>query len=70
VSVDWNLLNHETTLRPFFFFFLMILGFELRAYTLSHFTSTFCVGFFKIGSRELFAWVVFEPQSSCSLPPE
>jgi hypothetical protein len=32
---------------------------------LSHSTSPFIVmGFFKIGSHELFAWDVFEPQSS------
>jgi hypothetical protein len=34
-----------------FFFFFAILGFELRAYTLSHSTSPFLVmGFFQIGS--------------------
>jgi hypothetical protein len=30
----------------------------------------FCVGFFKIGSLELFAWAGFKPWSSWSLPPE
>jgi hypothetical protein len=29
-----------------FFFFLTVLGLELRAYTLSHSTSSFCVRFF------------------------
>jgi hypothetical protein len=50
--------------------FFEILGFELRAYTLSHSTSPFLVkGIFKIRSQ-LFAWAGFEPQSSWSLPPE
>jgi hypothetical protein len=35
--------------------FFAVLGFELRTYTLSHFTSPFFVmNFFEIGSRELF----------------
>jgi hypothetical protein len=50
--------------------FLCVLGFELRAYTLSH--STFFVkGFFKTGSWELFAHLAgFCLRSSWSLPPE
>jgi hypothetical protein len=45
-------------------------GFELRAYTLSYSTSPiFVMGFFEIGSRELFAQAGFEPPSSFSLPP-
>jgi hypothetical protein len=28
------------------------------------------MGFFKIGSQELFAWAAFKPWSSWSLPPE
>jgi hypothetical protein len=45
----------------YFFFFLVVLGFELRAYTLSHSTSPFlwCF-FFEIGS----AWADFELWSS------
>jgi hypothetical protein len=48
------------------FFFVVVvfaaLGLELRAYILSHSTSPFFVmGFFKIGSNELFAWAGFEP---------
>jgi hypothetical protein len=40
----------------------VILGFELRAYTLSHSTSPiFVMGFFEIGSGELFAWGGCEP---------
>jgi hypothetical protein len=40
----------------FTFFFLAVLCFELRAYTLSHSTGPFFVmGFFEIGSRVLFA---------------
>jgi hypothetical protein len=58
-----------------FFFFFVVLGFELRAYTLSHYTSTripfLCVmGFFEIVTLELFAQAGFPPQSSWSLPPE
>jgi hypothetical protein len=46
-------------------FFLVVLGFELRAYTLSHSTSPFFLkGFFEIGSRELFAKAGFEPRPS------
>jgi hypothetical protein len=42
-----------------------VLGFELRAYTLSHFTSPFFVlGIFKIGPKKLFAPASFELQSS------
>jgi hypothetical protein len=37
-------------------FFFSVLGFELMAYTLGHSTSLFFImGFFKIGSHELFA---------------
>jgi hypothetical protein len=57
-----------------FFFFFAVLVFELRAYTLNHSTSPSCDFFFfffpEIGSRKLFAWAGFEPQSSSSLPPE
>jgi hypothetical protein len=46
-------------------FFLMILGFELRAYTLSHSTSPFLVmGFFEIGFHGVFVQAGFEPRSS------
>jgi hypothetical protein len=39
----------------------VVLGFELRAYTLSHSTSPFFVkGFFEIGSPELFVQAGFE----------
>jgi hypothetical protein len=42
-----------------------VLGFELRAFTLSHSTSPiFVMDFFEIGSRELFARAGFEPRSS------
>jgi hypothetical protein len=48
-----------------FIYLFMVLGFELRTYTLSHCTSPFFVmGFFEIGSHELFAQVGFEAQSS------
>jgi hypothetical protein len=40
----------------------MVLGFELRAYTLSHSTKPiFAKGFFMIGSLELFAQAGFKP---------
>jgi hypothetical protein len=47
------------------FFFLAVLGFELRAYTSSHSV----MGFFEIGSRKLFAWAGFdgEPPDLCLL---
>jgi hypothetical protein len=49
----------------FIYLFIAVLELELRAYTLNHSTSPFFVkGFFKIGSRELFAQGGFEPQSS------
>jgi hypothetical protein len=36
-------------------------GFEFRDSTLSYYTSTlFVMGFFQVGSHELFAWVGFE----------
>jgi hypothetical protein len=46
-----------------FFFFFVVLRFELRAYTLSQPAALyfFVKGFFEIGSCELFAWAVFEP---------
>jgi hypothetical protein len=47
------------------FFFFLALGFELRAYTLSHSTNPFlCDEFFEIWSHELFAQDGFEQQSS------
>jgi hypothetical protein len=42
-------------------FFSLGLGFELRAYILSHSTSPFLWGFFKIESLELFGRADFEP---------
>jgi hypothetical protein len=53
------------------FFFLAVLGLELRVHTLSHSTNPFLVmGSSEIGSLELFAQAGFELQSSRSLPPE
>jgi hypothetical protein len=45
------------------FSFFKVVGFELRAYTLSHslHQALFCDWFFKIGSLGLFAGVGFEP---------
>jgi hypothetical protein len=51
----------------------LVLGFELRVYTLSHSTSHFlwCDGFFsRQGFANYFAQAGFEPQSSWSLPSE
>jgi hypothetical protein len=40
----------------------VVLGFELKAFTLSHSTSPiFVKGFFKIGSHKVFALAGFEP---------
>jgi hypothetical protein len=47
-----------------FIYLFSVLGFKFRAYTLNHSTSHFCVGFFEIGSGELFAWARLEPRSS------
>jgi hypothetical protein len=42
-------------------FFFVVLEFELGAYTLSHSTSPFfMMGFFEIGSHDLFVWAGFE----------
>jgi hypothetical protein len=38
-------LSHSNFRIVFFFFFFVVLGFELRAYTLSHSTSPFYDGF-------------------------
>jgi hypothetical protein len=47
------------------YLFFAVLGIELKAFNLSHYVSTFFVmGIFQIGSPKLFAWTVFEPQSS------
>jgi hypothetical protein len=43
----------------------VVLGLELRAYTLSHSTNLFFgMGFFEIGSHKLFAQAGFKPRSS------
>jgi hypothetical protein len=43
----------------------VVLGFELRAFTLSHSTSPFFVfSIFEIRSHELFAWAGLQPGSS------
>jgi hypothetical protein len=54
----------------YLFIYLAVLRFKLRALTLSHSTSPFPEGFFKIGSLELFARAGFKLQSSRSLPLE
>jgi ABC-type uncharacterized transport system permease subunit len=49
-------------LSPVYLFYFTVLGFELRAYTLSHSASPiFVKGVLEIGSRELFTWAGFEP---------
>jgi hypothetical protein len=53
------------------FFFFVVLGLELRTYTLSYSTSPFSWRVFSTwGLVELFAWADFELLSSWSLPPE
>jgi hypothetical protein len=48
-----------------FLFFFVVLGLELRAYTLSHSTSPFFVmGVFRDSFCEPFAQAGFKPQSS------
>jgi hypothetical protein len=42
------------------FIYFAVLGFELRAYTLSYLPALVCDGFFELGSQELFAWAGFE----------
>jgi hypothetical protein len=59
-----NIPKSETLSVSFLFFFLAVLGLELRALTWSQLHQPYyCEGFFEIGSCELFAWVGFEPQS-------
>jgi hypothetical protein len=63
-------LNYFTS--PFFviFFFFVVVGFELRAYTLSHSASPFLMmTFFEIGFLELFAWLALNrnPPDLCLL---
>jgi hypothetical protein len=48
------------------FFFLIYLGFVLRAYTLNHSTGRFMVGLFEIGACELFAGAGFDLLISAS----
>jgi hypothetical protein len=51
-----------------FFFFLLVLGLKLRAYTLSHSTSPcFCDGFFQDRVLRTVCPVWIEPRSSWSL---
>jgi hypothetical protein len=45
-------------------FFFVVLGFELRAYILSHSTGPFSWWIFRGRSHELFAWAGLEPRSS------
>jgi hypothetical protein len=53
-----------------FIYFFVVLGFELRAFTLSHSTSPFLVMGFMTGSLELFALAGLELRSSRSLSSE
>jgi hypothetical protein len=56
-------LNHVPSSPPPFFF--LVLGLELRAFTLSHSTNPiFVKGFLRYGLLEVVAWAGFEPQSS------
>jgi hypothetical protein len=55
---------HFLSFFLYYFLFFAVLGFELKAYTLSHSISPFCVKYFEIGSHKLFAWAGFETQPS------
>jgi hypothetical protein len=56
-----HLYNYFFYITVHLFIYLLVLGLELRAYTLSHSTGPFFVmGFFEIGSWELFAQAGFE----------
>jgi hypothetical protein len=62
-----NLTHHPFLQIQFFslLFVFVVLGFELKAYTLSHSTSPFFVmSFFQIGYCELFSQADFELWSS------
>jgi hypothetical protein len=48
----------------------VVLGFELRAFILSHSPALLVRDIFEIGSHELFARAGFKLWSSWSLPPE
>jgi hypothetical protein len=49
-SSRWETLKNISSLAVFAsFFFFAMLGLELMAFTLSHYTRPFCKGFFKIG---------------------
>jgi hypothetical protein len=56
-------LNHSTSPKDIFFFFLVVLEFEFRAFTLSHSTSPFFQWMFSRWGAvlELFAQAGFEP---------
>jgi hypothetical protein len=48
--------------RDSLFFFFVVLGLELRVFTMSQYPNPFYVRyFFKIGSGKLFVWAGFEP---------
>jgi hypothetical protein len=60
--LDKSILAGHFIYKKLTFFFFVVLGLELRAYTLSHSTSHFLgIGIFEIGSHELFACAGFEP---------
>jgi hypothetical protein len=62
----------------YFIYLFIFLGFELSAscmlgrcsITWATPPALCCVGFFEIGSWDLFVWTSFEPWASWSLPPE
>jgi hypothetical protein len=76
---SWNLSLHERDLlrrnsegcwvgeNYIYIYIFTVLEFELKAYTLSHSTSPhfLVMGFFEVGSCELFAQASFKPWSSC-----
>jgi hypothetical protein len=60
-ACQWQGKHSILLVQVFFLCVCVLLGFDLRAYTLSHSISPiFCDGFFEIGSHELFAQVGFK----------
>jgi hypothetical protein len=60
-----GLMEHTVCFGNRYYYFFVVLGLDLRAYTLNHSTSPFFVkGFGRYSLEELFAQAGFEPQSS------
>jgi hypothetical protein len=56
LKTAWQLLRKQNK-SCYYYYYFVVLGFELKAFTLSHSISPFfCEGFFNTGFLELFAW--------------